>query len=238
MKRADRKLWQQARTLQDLADLTCRWLAGEMESQPGYVGPVDIDQHLATWIGQALRDLCGIGFITRDSQGGWAGEDAEGEYIVQTPAVTGYTTQETAEALEQYLPGWVLVEHRPAVRRRGSKGGRGWTVTSVDGEPVTVYGRSMPRDDFDFEWEDAGPQAVKEVRKARLLTIMDTDWEPGHHPMREPEHDFWLVLIAAAAQVRFARRFQGSATASTWTPAQWANTLISDAGLSSDGGRS
>jgi hypothetical protein len=44
IRRRDRGRWADAASLADLARLTEAWLTGEVASQPGYHGPVDVDE--------------------------------------------------------------------------------------------------------------------------------------------------------------------------------------------------
>jgi hypothetical protein len=75
LKRRDHARWQRAESVQDLCDLTVRWLRGEIPSQPGYYGPVDVDEDDAPGLTDALMALNRIGFWSRTSQ---AGADGEG----------------------------------------------------------------------------------------------------------------------------------------------------------------
>ncbi len=54
LKRRDHARWQRAETLQDLADLTASWLSGDIASQPGYYGRVDVDEDDAPGLTAAL----------------------------------------------------------------------------------------------------------------------------------------------------------------------------------------
>jgi len=208
----ERGVWRRAATLQDLGDLTARWLSGELHSQPGYYGPVDIDQDDAPAIGDGLRALCRAGMVTISSQAGWEGPGVGDKHVRQIPAVEGFATRDTLQTLRRRLPGWVLVHEADPVRRLGARD-PGVPVTFLDGDPFTVFGGSFSRADFRLQWHGAGARAVRQVRAARLVTFTDPGWSPARNGGEQPETDLWQVLLTAARQ---AGSEPGPGTADRW----------------------
>jgi hypothetical protein len=186
---SDARRWDRAETLQDLADLTEQWLAGQIKTQPGYFGPVDVDEDIAPGITAALRALCRAGMVPKQSQGGWAGPGYDGSPVTAMPVVEGYATQETYRALAHYLPGWVASSSVLVIRRRGQ------------GRPVVgVWGQPLRRQDFNLEWSGAGLNAVDEARAAQFVAFSDPQWQD-----RPAGQDLWHVLHTAADRVIVAR---------------------------------
>lgn len=93
---AEKPLWSATRSLQDVADLTARWLAGEIQSQPGYYGPVDVDEDLAPGLTAALVAANHAGFLTMNSQAG-------ATHYGQNAWVVGYALPEIAASLAETL---------------------------------------------------------------------------------------------------------------------------------------
>ena len=60
--------WQNARTLTHLGELTAAWLTGELQSQPTYHGPCDVDTEPGLRL--ALIHLNRHGMVTTSSQAG------------------------------------------------------------------------------------------------------------------------------------------------------------------------
>lgn len=91
-RRRDREKWAQARTLQDVADLTALWLEGALGSQPGYArnhGPEDETESLIPTLARANR----AGFLTTCSQPGGRSRQRNPHGVLlwhQRPAVEGF----------------------------------------------------------------------------------------------------------------------------------------------------
>lgn len=87
-------LWANARTLAEVAELVARWLAGEIAFQPGYSGPVDVDEDLAPGMTAALIAVNRAGFLTDQSQGAISAEVAAAKgYLERHAYVAGVATQ-------------------------------------------------------------------------------------------------------------------------------------------------
>jgi hypothetical protein len=186
--RRERPLWRAATSLQDLCDLTAGWLEGDIRSQPGYYGPVDVDEDEAPGITGALVALNQAGFLTRDSQAGYAVDD--GYEWTQLAAVTGYAGEQTVAHLRSRLAGTGYGIR--AVKARDHDEPFDWAgvpVTCAQDEPFTVFGCRLSRLEIMLELEGAGIEAVDAVTEALQVTI----WDPQPGP-----NQLWATLQAAA----------------------------------------
>lgn len=188
--RDERKTWRAARTLQDLCNLTIRWLQGDLKTQPGYYGAVDIDD--PDVMRDALVALNRAGFLTRGSQ---EGTDQQGLgasdiwHWVQVAAVEGLATPATVARLRAALHDTPYsIESHP--RRRG------WWADSpaVDVtwvrdhdnpddplRPYTCFGGFGRRSDIEFQLQGAGQEAVDEAADALQVVIWDP--QPGRNTL-------------------------------------------------------
>src|SRR6059058_4543261 len=99
MSKAERKLWASANTLEDLANLTARWLEGDLDSQPGYQPHHGPDNETVSLI-PTLARLNRAGFLTSNSQPGnseCVGYD--GATWAQRAVVDGWVSPGLAEGL-------------------------------------------------------------------------------------------------------------------------------------------
>lgn len=182
--RADRKRWAQARTLDDLGELTALWLEGRIDSQPGYYGRVDVDEDDAPGLTAALIACNRAGYLTNDSQAGYDGEGYDGARWRQLATVDGYATEATVQRMRAHLGQRFTVLAQPLGRRRGRK----VVVTWREGVPFTAFGgssRSLAETDYD----GCSAEALRAVRSAWTLTVYDP--RPGHNQL-------WAALEQAA----------------------------------------
>lgn len=194
--RGDRNAWASAQTLADLGELTALWLEGRIRQQPGYAGPVDVDEDDAPGLTAALIACNRAGYVTSGSQAGFDGHDDDGTYWVQYAAVTGYADDPTLQRLIGCLSGspfevcaWAAAQRRPLF---------GWGrdedcchVTYRDGIPVTGFGRHSVADVAGI-YAGSGDAAVDAAVAAWQVTVYDP--EPGRN-------DLWQVLSQAAAAI-------------------------------------
>lgn len=196
LNRRDAKLWAEARTLEDLGRLTAMWLRGEIRSQPGYYGEVDVDEDDAPGLTDALVACNLAGFVTRNSQAGHDGPGSGGQaehWWTQLAAVDGYADDDTLA----WLIAEVMRPGRYEVRAWKASGWRlpGWgrdedhvVVTRCEGQAMTGFGRHS-RSDVEFEFDGVGDESVAEALAAWQVTVFDP--EPGRN-------DLWDVLREAA----------------------------------------
>jgi hypothetical protein len=131
--RADRGRWAGVSSLTDVAALTAAWLRGEIASQPGYYGPVDVDESGAPGLTAALVAANEAGWWTRSSQAGHDGPGYRGHWR-QLAWVSGlfHPDNERVWALVQAArpAGYEATLWEPAMAPR--------TVTWWDGRPHTT----------------------------------------------------------------------------------------------------
>lgn len=89
MPEADKAVWAEARSLAAVAARTARWLTGELAGQPGYCGPVDVDEDTAPGMTQVLIACKLAGFLTENSQAGSDEPGYDGAGWRQVAAVDG-----------------------------------------------------------------------------------------------------------------------------------------------------
>ena len=174
VRRRDRGRWADAASLADLARLTEAWLTGEVASQPGYYGPVDVDEARAPGLTAALVALSRAGMVTRSSQAGYVGLGADGAIWVQRAAVTGYASAPTWWRLRQALDG-TRYRVLAVARRRWHQTHPGVEVTWRDGIPHTEFGGQMTARQVQDDLDGAGQAAVTAAVDALQVTI----WDPG-----------------------------------------------------------
>lgn len=177
--RADRKLWESARTLTELGEGMALWLEGEIKSRPGYYGPTDLDTPSLTRLCAAL---CRAGFVTDNSQRGghW---DRDGREVWARDALSGFCDDTTLDRLYDAVSGTgLIVSARRTTRcrwrwraHRHDDDGRVW-VTEVDGHVCTTFGGQMGRRDLDSIWGGVGKQAWHEVCDAWHVGVADFKW--------------------------------------------------------------
>lgn len=183
----DRPLWEAARSLPDLAALTGRWLAGEIQSQPGYFGPVDVDEAEAPGLTAALIACNRAGFLTNDSQAGFDGPGADGAHWTQLAAVTGFMYEEPAERLAEL----VVADGRFRIQRDTDTDQPGLAVTCRAGEETTWYGREIDGDTIADElYGGCHDDAIADVFWSAQVTV----WDPV-----AGRNELWLFLTAAVS---------------------------------------
>lgn len=174
--RADRKRWEQARTLDDLGELTALWLEGRIDSQPGYFGRVDVDEDDAPGLTAALVACNRAGYVTESSQAGHAGYVGVGAAtFTQLAAVDGFASPETARRMQIGLRRYTVVA--APVRRRP---GRRTAVTWCEDGPFTFFG-GMPAEAVEFQFDGCSREALAAVRRAWQVTVVDP--EPGRNTL-------------------------------------------------------
>jgi hypothetical protein len=178
--RTDREIWQSARTLGDLGELTARWIEGDLRSQPGYYGPTDIEDPV---MAPVLAALCRAGYMTTQSQAGVSGPGYDGECWRQCAAVEGLASEGTARRIAAVAEwnGLIVVLNEPPRRfsmRYGCE--TAVTVTWRAAEPVTSFGARLPRTHLRSDVTGYGEchrDAVNAVCVAWQVTVMDP--KPG-----------------------------------------------------------
>lgn len=189
MRPSERKLWQSARTLDDLGDLTAQWLEGRIVGYPGYgdesdPGPDPETQPLIT----VLAGLNRAGYVTVSSQPGLPPTTGwDGEHWQQRAAVEGFADGHTRLALEEAIEGTglILIDHLTEPRRwwhRFVPGAAAWgddavcVTASVEGTEHTWFGGLMSYDTVELCFDEVGRAAFAEVLNAWQVTVLDPEW--------------------------------------------------------------
>lgn len=183
MNRADRKLWQSARTLDDLCELTAMWLEGELQQTPGHLGPpMPETAEITAELIAANR----AGFLTWGSQ---PGEDWDLGWC-QRAAVTGFVPESRIIAVRRALNirGLWFIEAKAPRRRTDS--GSAMVVTFGPDGPVTGFGHRIASKDLRWELGICHPDAVAQVCDAWQVTVIDP--APGRNDR------LWPALAACA----------------------------------------
>jgi hypothetical protein len=192
MPAADKAVWRAADSLAQVGALTARWLTGDLSGQPGYWGPVDVDEQDAPGMTGVLIDCNRSSFLTFGSQAAYNGTGDDGAHWQQLAAVEG------------------LINADDLTRLRGICAGTGITVdASGEGRAVTFRNRrafttfGARRTDLADDWTGYGicsPAAVAELQQACPVVVFDP--EPGR------DDRLWPTLA------RFAQHDAGSAQVS------------------------
>ena len=181
MSAADRRAWEAARTLDDLGELTARWLEGTIASQPGYEPGCGPDPETAALIPVVAR--CNrAGYVTCGSQPAEAGTGYDGARWEQRAAVQGFAPAGVAgriwEAAE--AAGLTVITHAPAtLPRYRIRYGHAEAVTVRGGRPYTYFGAQLPRRHLRDRWTGYGichPSAVTALCSAWQVTVLDPQW--------------------------------------------------------------
>jgi hypothetical protein len=156
--------------VEDLAELTVGWLLGDLRSQPGYYGPVDVDEQDAPGLTQALVACNRAGWLTRNSQAGVVETAKGGVRWEQLAWVAGYARRPVAQRVY-----WTALSRPGLLPTIWSEGACGVCVTRLGGQPVTTdcwYGPDETRWDLD----GAGAAAVDDVLDNCVqLSVVDLD---------------------------------------------------------------
>lgn len=187
----DRPRWAAAKTLPDLCDLTAQWLAGDIQSQPSYYGPVDVDEDDAPGLTATLIALNRAGFLTHNSQCGFDGTGYDGAHWTQIASVVGFCDDVFLKRLrhEPKLRG-----HRISIR--ASRPDRPYKrnpgddviVTRRDGHPYTGFGGQLRARQVADLYDGCSDEAIEAVRSANHVVI----YTYGGHG-----NGMWPVLLDA-----------------------------------------
>ncbi len=171
----DRSLWRQARCLEDVAELTARWLEGSVRVSPSYGGrPHAETQELMP----LLVDLNRAGVLTSQSQPGYVGEGADGARWEQRAGLEGFCHEDLAESLVRTASamGMYVTAY--------DRSGRLWDdhmldeliVTTRDGEPHTAFGRWQGVHDLEVDYGRLHQRVVRDLRDSCQIAVVDPQW--------------------------------------------------------------
>lgn len=166
--------WKNASTIADLGHAMADWLEGRIRIWPGYGDPRPDDEtrHLILTLAAANRAGC----VTTNSQPGLAScRGYDGRMWRQRAAVDGWiadTRLLDRIRTEASRAGLTVISNRPGVRSHP-----GMPVTEAGGEVTTGFGWTPGhRRLIASEWRGLGRDALRELRDATHLTLIDTEW--------------------------------------------------------------
>jgi hypothetical protein len=181
-------VWEAARTLADLGELTAQWLEGHIRQQPRTAGPVDVDEDEAPGLTAALVACNRAGFVTNRSQAGYIGPSWDGAgHVYQHAAVTGLIKRGTARWLLRIAADTSLVIRLWPMEDETSGDVEYLPLTFFNGEPVTQFGPfGMDCVEEIYQGCDG---AFDDLADTWVVTVYDP--EPGRN-------DLWAALLNAA----------------------------------------
>lgn len=173
--RADRRLWRQAATFDDLCVLMARWLEGELSMWPGHQDwPDGETSPLVPVLARANR----AGFLTDQSQPGFDGIGYDGLHWQQRASVSGLIADEQLLAQVRQAgerAGLVVLIAHPWLLPQG----RGITGTLRGGEPYTEFGAYLSVRTLRQIWPGVSRPAFAEIADAWQVTVIDPEYGRG-----------------------------------------------------------
>lgn len=175
MTQLDRR-WGTARTLGDLGHVAADWLEGHVPGgHPN--GSDSLDDETAPLV-PLLARLNRAGFCTDTSQPGCAGPGIDGAWWEQRAGVDGWIAfGPLFDRIRHHArrAGITVVAYRPGSRPRA-----GIPATTRDHEPCMWYGVWEPhRIHAHWVWGGVGGGAMRQLRTATRLTLIDPKWGPS-----------------------------------------------------------
>jgi hypothetical protein len=178
--------WRGARSLEDLGELTARWLEGGIEQTPTHLAPPDTETAaLIPVLAAANR----AGFVTHQSQPGVPACDG----CAQRASVSGYAAPPTFARLMAAASDADLMITAARALDAGDDRSYGpfHAITIDDGEEFTWDGIALSRADLDYSYGyECHPSVVDELFAAWQVTLIDPVW--GRNDV------LWPVLQAFA----------------------------------------
>lgn len=182
--RHERRLWAGAQNLADLGCLMARWLAGDLQTRPGYYGSTDLDTPELT---ELCIHLCRTGFVTTDSQRAVFTVNRDGETVLSRAAVSGFCDDAIVARL--LAAAWESGVSVMAQRAGHPVVNSSVVVTEVNGEPYYLAGGYPSYDDLIAAWADIwrreeapglqlgiGHRAFESVQAAWYVAVIDPKW--------------------------------------------------------------
>ncbi|MEU9174897.1 hypothetical protein AB0D34_45300 [Streptomyces sp. NPDC048420] len=186
MSRADRRRWKSAKTVADLGELMALWLEGEIDSRPGYqprFGPDEETEHLVP----TLAALCRAGYVTTQSQPGFAGTGADGLWWEQRAAVELVVVDDDLfhRLVDAATAAGMFV--RVHDYSRGRRPEYPVAATLRDGEVVTAFGGRIGRADMAIQWPGLDRHLYDQVAHGTYVSIVAPEYGTAGERL-------WVVL--------------------------------------------
>jgi hypothetical protein len=204
LSRQDARLWRQVESLEDIGELTARWLEGDIETHPGYYGRPDEE---TSELIPVLADLNRAGYVTTGSQPGegpvrgvW--DEPELRWWWQRAAVDGFARAEVADRIQETSAesGLTVVRHERAGWRTDWDDAVWVTATGPEEAPEppenarmhTSFGAHLSRKVIATECLDA--TSAEFVYGTPQVTVVDPQW--GRNDL------LWPALVRELARER------------------------------------
>jgi hypothetical protein len=154
--------WSQPLTLQQLGELTARWLEGDGWSPWNTGSPPNSET--AALVPQ-LASMNRSGYVTTFSQPG-----VDDRLGAQRAAVAGLCDEDVADRLAGFSlnSDLVVITHYPGVEATYEI-----PISLDEGRTFTVWPGACPADSM---WDDMHPETVREIAAAWQVTVIDPQW--------------------------------------------------------------
>jgi len=164
--------WSACRTLADLADVTARWLQGELTYFPGHNNPSEPPLDETKSLIQVLVSLNRAGYVTTNSQ---PGQSMTRDGNAQRAFVRGYCSEDTFKRIDAAIYGTELIA---LPRPPGMYHLCPVPVTTVNGQNFTWGGMSSGESDaIAREFGGALSDAMVQVlANCWLVDVLDPVW--------------------------------------------------------------
>lgn len=179
IKRADRKLWEVARTLTDLGECMALWLEGEVKSRAGYYGPTDLDSPELTAL---CAGLCRAGYVTHNSQLAHRWEHPAMDTVRTRTWIEGFASDDALARLQAACDGTgiILAAHRTPRARRFRRYRPAEVIPDqMHGDRISGSLRlPTPLSYVDVMWKGVSDEAWRVVLEAWQVIVVGPEW--GH----------------------------------------------------------
>lgn len=159
-------LWQSARDLLDLGELTAQWLEGRIDYLPAYGGGPDPE---TADLVPALATANRAGFVTHFSQPGVPITEGCG----QRAAVGGFCGEALANRIQTVVLGTDLVA---LVTSPGQANMIQIPITLDCGEAFTWLGGQLDEENLEFFYSEDCPKALDALKAAWQVEMLDPVW--------------------------------------------------------------
>ncbi len=164
---SDAEQWREAKTLEELGELTAKWIEGKLSYYPCYGGDADAE---TTPLQETLAYFNRNGLVTTFSQ---PAEPIDEEGSSQRACVDGYAREEVAKKLAAlglctdllvliYPPNWT--------------GGYQVPITLSEFRPFTWCGTCWGYEELECFTEDCSEEALESLRIAWKVVVIDLQW--------------------------------------------------------------
>lgn len=164
----DQELWYNARTLEDVGELTAQWLEGtiRLQAADSATEPAAETRELIPYLARYNR----AGYVTDRSQPARELRDGNG----QSAYVSGFCAPEIVHKIRKACKGTDILLLPTADCRQGFF--FDFEITRVKGRAVTWAGAVMTPADLDLYYGPVCPNALDALKAAWQLKIVDIHW--------------------------------------------------------------